>query len=330
MAKLIGRKMLILMLSISLGVFTAEPLCSAQSYPTKPVELIIPWSAGGATDIIGRLFAKYASQYLGQPMVVTNKTGAGGILATAEIAKSPADGYKILLQSISFHVIQAKTEKLPFSPSLIIPIANLTEGIQGCVVKADSPWKTFQELLDFGRKNPGKLTWSHAGIGIPPHMAMEAALDKAGVKAVSVPYKGTPEAMAAFLGGHVKAGSMAYSALKDQVAAGKARYLTIYRDKRYEEMPEVPAIAELGFQESSKIRSFFGIYCHKDVPKEIVNSLEEVSKKVCMKPEFRDDLNRLAQPLVFLTASELGEFISQAGTQVTPILKKLGLLLREN
>jgi tripartite-type tricarboxylate transporter receptor subunit TctC len=196
-------------------------------------------------------------------------------------------------------------------------------------VKADSPWKSFNDLIDFGRKNPGKLTWSHAGIGIPPHMAMEAALDKAGVKAVSVPYKGTPEAMAAFLGGHVRAGSMAYSALKDQVAAGKARYLTIYRDKRYEEMPEVPAIAELGFQESSKIRSFFGIYCHKDVPKEIVTSLEEVAKKVCMTPEFRNDLNRMAQPLVFLTASELREFISQAGIQVNPILKKLGLLVQE-
>jgi tripartite-type tricarboxylate transporter receptor subunit TctC len=330
MVKECGRRILILIFAILLGVFTGEAPCNAQSYPAKPIELLIPWSAGGATDIIGRLFAKYASQFLGQPIVVTNKTGAGGILATAEIVKSPADGYKILLQSISFHVIQARTEKLPFSPSLIIPIANLTEGIQGCVVRADSPWKSFNDLIDFGRKNPGKLTWSHAGVGIPPHMAMEAALDKAGVKAVSVPYKGTPEAMAAFLGGHVKAGSMAYSALKDQVAAGKVRYLTIYRDKRYEEIPEVPAIAELGFQESSKIRSFFGIYCHKDVPKEIVNSLEEVSRKVCAMPEFRSDLNRMAQPLVFLSASELADFIAQAGEQVSPILKKLGLLIQDN
>ncbi len=318
----------IIMLFILLGAFAGNATCNAQAYPNKPIELLIPWSAGGATDIIGRLFAKYASQFLGQPIVVTNKTGAGGILATAELVKSPPDGYKILLQSISFHVIQAKTEKLPFSASMVVPVANLTEGIQGCVVKADSPFKTFNDMIEFGRKNPGKLTWSHAGVGIPPHMAMEAALDKAGVKAVSVPYKGTPEAMAAFLGGHVRAGSMAYSALKDQVAAGKARYLTIYRDKRYEEMPDVPAIAELGFPESSKIRSFFGIYSHKDVPREVVTSLEEVSRKVCAMPEFRNDLNRMAQPLVFLSASELADFIAQAGAQVNPILKKLGLLVQ--
>jgi tripartite-type tricarboxylate transporter receptor subunit TctC len=322
-------KISVLAILMCSGSFTREALGSPQNYPTKPIELIIPWSAGGATDIIGRLFAKYASQEFGQTVVVTNKTGAGGILATSEIVKAPADGYKLLLQSISFHVIQAKTEKLPFNPSLVIPIANFTEGIQGCVVKGDSPWKSFGDMIDFGRKNPGKLTWSHAGVGIPPHMAMEVALDKAGIKAVSVPYKGTPEAMAAFLGGHVKAGSMAYSALKDQVAAGKARYLTIWRDKRFEEIPEVPCSAELGFQESAKIRSFFGIYAHRDVPKEIVNSIENVSKKVCLMPEFKNDLNRMGQPLVYLSSSELSEFISQAGAQVTPILKRLGLYVGE-
>ncbi|HSR10422.1 MAG TPA: tripartite tricarboxylate transporter substrate-binding protein, partial [Thermodesulfobacteriota bacterium] len=138
-----GKNFIIVMLSIFFGAFAGGGICNAQTYPNKPIELLIPWSAGGATDIIGRLFAKYASQRLGQPIVVTNKTGAGGILATAELVKSPPDGYKILLQSISFHVIQAKTEKLPFSPSLVVPVANFTEGIQGCVVKADSPFKTF-------------------------------------------------------------------------------------------------------------------------------------------------------------------------------------------
>ena len=324
--RLLGNILVLLPLFCS-GLLISEAAWSA--YPTKPIDLLIPWSAGGATDIIGRLYAKYASQEFGQPVVVTNKTGAGGILATSEIVKAPADGYKILLQSISLHVIQSKTEKLPFDPALILPIANFTEGIQGLVVKGDSPFKNFNDLIDFGRKNPGKLTWSHAGIGIPPHMAMEVALDKAGVKAVGVPYKGTPEAMAAFLGGHVRAGSMAYSALKDQVKAGKARYLTIWRDQRFEEIPDVPCSAELGFQESAKIRSFFGIYAHRDVPKEILKSIEDVSRKVCQKPEFRNDLSRMGQPLVYLSSAELGEFISQASAQVTPILKRLGLLVAD-
>ncbi len=322
-------KLFILIVLTSVGLFTNEAFGSPQSYPTKPIELIIPWSAGSATDIIGRFFAKYASQHFGQTIIVINKPGAGGILATSEIVKAPADGYKILLQSIAFHVIQSQSQIIPFSPSIIIPIANFTEGIQGCVVMGDSPLKSFNELIDFGQKNPGKLTWSHAGIGIPPHMAMVIALDKAGIKAVSVPYKGTPEALAAVLGGHVKAGSMAYSALKDQVAAGKIRYLTIWRDKRFEEMPDVPASAEIGFQESSKTRSFFGIYAHKDTPKEIVNFIGDVAKKVCMEPEFKNDLKRLGQPLVFMSASELKEFISQAAAQVTPVLKSLGLYVGE-
>ncbi len=325
----ISCKLAVFAILVSIGLFTDAAICRGQSYPTKPIELIIPWSAGGATDIIGRLFAKYASQHFGQTVIVINKTGAGGILATSEIVKAPPDGYKILLQSISFHVIQSQSQKIPFSPSMVIPISNFTEGIQGCMVKGDSPWKSFGDLIDFGKKNPGKLTWSHAGIGIPPHMAMEIAMDKAGIKAVSVPHKGTPEALAAVLGGHVMAGSMAYSALKDQVAAGKVRYLTIWRDKKFEEMPDVPASAEIGFQESSKTRSFFGIYAHKDTPKEILNTIEEVSKKVCMEPEFKNDLKKRGQPLVFMSSSELGEFISQARSQVTPILKRLGLYVEQ-
>lgn len=321
--------------SLILALLVAGVLLSGQawsapaSYPVKPVELIIPWTAGGATDIIGRLFAKYASPHFGQPVVVTNKAGAGGLTATAEVAKSAADGYKLLLQSISLHVIQAKTQKFPFSSALIVPIANFTEGIQGCVVQGEAPWKTFQDLLEFGRKNPGKLTWSHAGVGIPPHMSMEVALEKAGVKGVGVPYKGTPEAMAAILGGHVKAGSMNYSALKDQVAAGKMRYLTIWRDKRYEEMPDVPASEELGFQESALIRSFFGIYAHKNTPPEVIRFIEDACQKVCNEPGFKKDLSRLGQPLYYLNSAELGAFISRASSQVTPVLKRLGLYIGE-
>lgn len=320
----------ILMLLILTGMFTGEALCSSESYPTKPIELIVPWSAGSATDLVGRFVGKYASQHFGQPIVVTNKPGAAGIIGTAEIVKSPADGYKLLLQSISFHVLVSKTQKIPFSPKLIIPVANFTEEIHGCFVNNDSPLKSFSDLIEFAKKNPGKLTWSHAGIGIPPYISMEMALRKAQIKAVSVPYKGTPEALAAVLGGHVKVGSMLYTACKEQVAAGKVRCLVVWRDTRFGELPDVPACTELGFQEAAKVRPFFGIYAHKDTPKEILKSVEDVCKKVYMDPEFQNDLKRLGPVPIFMNGSELKDFISQAEAEVTPTLKALGLYVGEN
>jgi tripartite-type tricarboxylate transporter receptor subunit TctC len=146
------------------------------------------------------------------------------------------------------------------------------------------------------------------------------------VKGVSVPYKGTPEALAAVLGGHVKASSLTMSAVKDQIKAGTIKPLVIWSDKRDEDLPDVPNAAEIGFPGAAKYGVFFGLYGHRDMPKDVLQFISDASKRVSTSPDFKNELKRLGATPRFMTPAELQDIIAKAEAETTPVLKELGLL----
>lgn len=309
-----------------LGVILLQP-SYGKGYPTKPVEIICPFTAGGTHDLMARLIAETSAKYLGQPMVVVNKPGAGTSIAAAEVINAKADaGYKIAILSNFFFATTVKTQKVPFDPYTLVPIANMWEVKQGLGVKSDSPWKTLDDLMAYGKKNPG-LRWGHNGRGITLHMIGLAMFKKAGIETIDVPYKGGSENLTALLGGHLDSSSNTYGIMQDHVRAGSVRLLCFYSDRRFSEPADVPSTTELGYPVVEKLATFIGLYVHKDTPQEIRKTLYDVLKKVSEEPAFKKGVEKIGEVPRF----EGPEFIKEAvkkGEEVgVPIIKELGLYI---
>jgi tripartite-type tricarboxylate transporter receptor subunit TctC len=320
------KMLLISMIVFSLGVVFVQS-SGGKEYPTKPIEILVPYTPGSSMDIMCRLVADIAPKYLGQPLVVINKPGAGGSIAAAEVIISKPDGYKLMETTNFFFATTVHTQKIPFDPKTLIPLANFMEYKNGFVVRGDSPWKTFNDLLDYARKNPGKLRWAHTGRGISQHLYGVLIFRKAGVEAIDVPYKGSPEMLSALLGGHLDAIMIVYGATKDHVISGKVRYLVTISDRRYSDPPNVPCAVELGYPEVAKLPTFVGLYAHKDTPEEIKKILIEAFRKTYEDPEFKKGIERLGEEPKFAGPEFMKEAIQNSEKIAIPILKEVGLFV---
>jgi len=321
------RKELILILTIfSVGSMLIPPALGG-TYPIKPVEFVCPFTAGSSMDLLTRLVAEIAPKYLGQPAIVITKPGAAGSLGAADVIGSKPDGYKIFLTHNSFFGTVVKTQKVPFDPNDLVPIANFMELRLGMFVKGDSQFKNLSDLLDYGRKNPGKLKWGHSGRGLTEHINGVLMFKKAGVEAIDVPYKGSPEKLAAILGGHLDASVGVYGTIKDHVTVGKVRYLVTFSSRRYSVMPDVPSAIELGFPEVSKLTVLVGFYAHKDTPDEIKRTLFDVFKKTYEDPEFKKGFEKVGEEPRFEGPEFMKEAIRNLEEASLPVLKESGLYI---
>jgi len=194
-----------------------------------------------------------------------------------------------------FFATTTKTQKVPFDPNILTPLANFLELKDGTCVRSDSPWKTFNELVDWGKKNPGKLRWAHTGRGISAHIALMLMFRRAGVETIDIPYKGTPEKAAALLGGHVEASSMTYSTVVDHVRSGKIRFLIFNGDHRYSDPPGVPCALDYGFTDVPKMIALVGLYIHRETPEEIKRTLVEAFRKTYEDPEFKRKVAQIGE-----------------------------------
>ena len=295
------------------------------AFPTKPIEIVCPYTPGSSMDIMSRLIGDIGPKYFKQPIMVVNKAGAAGSIAAADVISSKPDGHKLVTLTNFFFATTVKTQKVPFEQNDLIPIANFMEYKLGLIVKGDSPWKTFPEFLDYGKKNPGKLRWAHTGRGITLHMNGLIIFRKAGIDAIDVPYKGSPEKLASLLGGHVDASTMVYGAVRDHVRAGTVRYLIFFSDRRYSEPSDVPSAVELGFPEAAKLITFVGLYAHKNTPEEAKKILIETFRKVYDDPEFKKGIERLGDEPRFEGPEFMRESIKRGEEIGVPIIKELGL-----
>jgi len=260
---------------LGLVVFGAQ----AQSWPQKPVRLIVPFPPGGATDISARLVGEKLSQIWGQQVVIENRGGAGGGVGAAEAARAAPDGYTLFFPSGS--VVTANQhiyEKLNYDPEKdFIPVTNVVSGPQVLTVPANSPYKTVKDLIDAARANPGKLTFGHAGIGSQTHLAAENFVWQAKINALAVPYKGEGPGLAGLVGGETNffVGNLAASI--GHIQGGRIRALGVTSKDEAPQLPGVPPIGRTvpGFENTG----WFGIVAPTGTPKEIVQKIYRDTKK---------------------------------------------------
>jgi tripartite-type tricarboxylate transporter receptor subunit TctC len=276
-------------LGLLLGSLVAGTLW-AQSWPQKPVKFIVPFPPGGATDISARLLGEKLSQIWGQTVVIENRGGAGGGVGAAEAARATPDGYTLFFPSGS--VVTANQHvyaRLNYDPEKdFVPVTNVVSGPQVLTVPAKSPFKTVKDLIDYGKANPGKLTFGHAGIGSQTHLAAENFVWQAKFDALAVPYKGEGPGLAALVGGETSffVGNVAASI--GHVQGGRIRALGVTSKTETPQMPGVPPIAKTvpGFENTG----WFGIVAPTGTPNEIVQKVYRDTKKALEASDLRGRL----------------------------------------
>ena len=297
---------------------------SAQDYPVKPVTLIVPWPAGGSTDITMRAIAEVASKRLGQPIIVDNKAGGGGTVGPATMAAAAKpDGYTI--SQIPISVLRLPLmQKTTWDPLKDFTyIVHLTGYTFGVTTKADSPFKTFRDVLDYARQNPGKVTYATPGAGTTLHIGMEQIAAAAGVKFTHVPFKGGAETNAAVLGGHttLQADSTGWKPLVD---AGELRLLAIWTRERSKNWPDAPTLLELGFP--FVFDSPFGVAGPKGMDARIVAKLHDAFKAAIEDPSVQATLAKYDMVPNYRNTEEYRKFVPELIDSEREILGKIGLL----
>lgn len=320
-----NRIRMLLVALFSVILLSVQP-AATQTYPTRPLEIICPYTPGSSMDILARFIADIGPKYFGQPVVVVNKPGAGGSLAAADVISSKPDGYKVLESAQVFFATTTKTQKVPFDPDDLVPLANFMEFKYGFLVREDSPIKTFDDLITYAKKNPGQFKWAHTGRGITLHMSGLLIFKKVGATTIDVPYKGTPEALTALLGGHVDAANLVYGATSEQERAGKIRYLMFMTDKRYGDHPNVPTAAELGYPDAV-LPTYIGLYVHKNTPEAIKKKLLDVCRKIYEDPELKKGIEKIGENPKFGGPEFLRDAIKRQEEIGIPILKEIGIYL---
>jgi tripartite-type tricarboxylate transporter receptor subunit TctC len=319
------RTSILVLALVVLGAVLVQPVSAAAVYPTKPIEVIVPFTAGGTNDLLTRLVGEISKKYLGQPLVIVNKPGAGGSLGVAEALQASPDGYKLLSAPSNYFSTTVYTQKIPFDPTDLVPIANFMEYRNGLIVKGNAPYKTLNELLDYGKKNPGKLRWAHLNRGSALYMQTYLVFKKAGVQAVDVPYPGLPDCLNAVLGGHVDAAPISFGGSREHIKAGNVRYLVVYTDKRFPEAPSVPTAKELGFADAAKFKTLLSFYTHKNVPEAIRKTLYDAFKKTFDDPAFKKAFDDFGEDDYFAGPEAVKEQIQEEAKMTVPLLKEWGL-----
>ena len=295
-------------------------------FPAKPITLICPWPPGGTTDVHLRKFAEIAQKYLGQPVVIENKPGGGGMIGPAQMARlARADGYTVSQLPITAY-------RLPHQRpvdwdalkdfSYIIGITGYTFGI---VVRADSPLKSLRELLDYARANPGQLAYATPGAGTSPHLLMEEVALKAGVKVLQVPYKGFAEGAQALLGGHVMAlsDSTGWGRFVD---AGQMRLLVTFGEKRTKW--NAPTARELGYDIVSY--SPYGIVGPEGMAPQVVRTLHDAFKKTLDDLEHMKTLAQLDQVYWYRSSADYMRWAAETLAAERATIERVGLLGKGN
>jgi tripartite-type tricarboxylate transporter receptor subunit TctC len=289
----------------------AAPAVLAQSYPTKPIRLVVPFPAAGATDLFARTLSQKMGEKLGTTIVIDNKPGAGGAIGSDLAAKAPADGYTLLLATTSTHSIgPAINTRLPYDTVRdFTPIAHVGDAPSIMLVPNTSPAKTVREWVEFAKKNPGKLNYASSGNGTIVQLTAELFKSQAGVFVTHIPYKGTALAIPDLISGKVDVLFDSLPTGMPHVRDGRLRALGVTSLKRSALAPDLPAIADTlpGFESNT----WFGLYGPKGLPPELVARLNAAANQALGDPDVRDKLSRLGIEPATSTPSQLATMVAQ-------------------
>lgn len=298
----------------------------AQNFPSRPITLIVPWPADGSTDRHLRTLAEIASTHLGQPIVVDNRPGAGGTLGPGTMAlQARPDGYTIAqfpLGMLRMPHMQ-RTNWHPINDfSFILGVSGYTFGF---VVRADSPYKTFQDYVEAARKEPGKIDYGSTGTGTSPHLLMEEVAAAVGIKLNHVPFRGNADLMQAVLGGHVSAGSDA-TGWDRFVDAGQMRLLLTFGEQRTKRWPDVPTARDLGYNVVSQ--SPYGLVGPKGMDPAVVRTLHDAFKKAMEDPRHLEVLAQLNQDMWYRNSEDYRAWAVTTFEKDRQLIERLGLAAR--
>ena len=302
--------------AVSLGT------ASAQSFPAKPVKLVIAFPAGGPTDITMRALADNASKILGQPVIVENKPGAGGTLPAQALQTAQPDGYT--LAQIPLGVFRLPyTTKINWDPVKDISyVLNVTGYAFGIVVPADSPLKTWTHFVAWAKANPGKLSYGSTGTMTSPHLTTELIAQKLGIELLHVPYKGSADLMQATLGGQLMAAADS-TGFAPQVEAGKLRVLNTWGAERLAKFPDAPTLKELGLDIVQN--SPFGIGAPKGTPAPVVKRLHDAFKQAMEQDSYKTALARYDMVPMYMSTAAYQKFAQETFAREKALVEKLGL-----
>jgi tripartite-type tricarboxylate transporter receptor subunit TctC len=289
----------------------ANPFAWAQSYPTKPIKIIIPSAPGGPTDVPARFAQQFLPPKLGQPVVIENRGGAAGAIGARAAANSPPDGYTLMIGNTStLAVLPAVSANAGYDPVKdFTPIMKVTEGFQILVVHPDSPFKTVKDVIDYAKANPGKLNYASTGPGGLPHLAAELFMLRTGTKLTNVSYRSGGESNTAVLTKAVDLTFENVAILGALVRDGKLRALALQNKSRTQVMPDVPTMAEAGVPDC-EANTFFGLVAPAGTPADIVNRLNVAMNEGMQQPEVQKRINALGTTATVGTPAEFAAYIA--------------------
>jgi len=279
-----------LVFSAAAGLFGVTDAAAQSGYPNRPLRFVVPFTPGGSNDIFARVIGQRLSEAMGQPVLIDNRPGAGGLLGAEIVAKAPPDGYNLMIHSTSFTTNVAIQPKVAFDPVRdIAPITKLGEGSLLMAVNVNSPIRTMQDLLAAARARPGTLNYGSSGSGGVNHLATEVLNRMAKIDTVHIPYKGIGPAVTDLLGGQIQILLSGIPNVMPQVKAGKLRPLAVSTAKRSAFLPEVPTIAESGVPGYSVVL-WWGLFAPGGTPRPIIARLNQEVGKILLSTEMRERL----------------------------------------
>ncbi|WP_144186742.1 tripartite tricarboxylate transporter substrate binding protein [Elioraea rosea] len=317
-----GRRAVLLGATAALA---APAIARAQGFPDRPIRLICPWTAGGSTDLQMRAIAEAAGKLLGQPMVVENRPGAGGTLGATQLLQSRPDGYTLAQLPISifrFPFMQATPGWNPLTDFTYV--SHITGYLFGVVVRADSPFQTFNELMTWAKANPGKLTYGTPGVGTSLHITMEQLALKAGVEFLHVPFRGVAENQTALLAGTVMATADS-SGWAQLVRDGRLRLLVTWGANRAKNFPDAPTLKELGYEIVSS--SPYGFAGPKGMEPAVVQKLDDAFRRAIDDPAHMAILDRFDMAPWYLKSADYAAFAARQTEEEKAMVQRLGLKL---
>jgi tripartite-type tricarboxylate transporter receptor subunit TctC len=300
----------------------------AQSYPTKPVRMIVPYPPGGGNDTFGRLFAAKLGERTGQPFLVENRPGAGTMIGTEAAAKSAPDGYTILLSSIATHALSPNLySRVPYDPIKdFAPITLLGIAPTVLVINQDLPAKSLQELIALAKSKPGALAYASGGNGTPPHINAEVFKAVAGVDLLHVAYKGGGPALTDLMAGRVHVMLDTAASAMPHVRGGKLRPLALSAPKRSAEYPDLPTFAEAGLPQYDT-NAWYSMHAPAGTPSEIVRRLNRELVAILKDPEILARFKQLSTDPVGNSPEEFGAFVKVELEKYARIIKAAGIKL---
>ncbi|MBW2063618.1 MAG: tripartite tricarboxylate transporter substrate binding protein [Deltaproteobacteria bacterium] len=314
-------KRTVLGLLVVMAVLSFSLAASAGDYPTKPAKLLIPFGAGGSADFMGRAIAKATEKYFGQPIVAVNRPGAGGGIMYTALKNSKPDGYTLGWSSTGLLTV-TNIGNVPFFYDAFEHVCRIGYSALPIAVRADSPWKTFEEFIDYARKNPGKIKIGNAGTGSATHLTPIVIEKRLGVKFIHVPL-GAKRRVPSLLGGEVEAICVPLPEVAPQVRAGKARVLVVPSERRDPGFPDVPTLKELGYD--IVIELFRGIAVPKGTPESIIGKLEDSFRKGAQEASFVDISKKNSFNVSFMDRRTFESYVKDKNDMIAEIMKAAGL-----